>query len=796
MKLNPSKCAFGVYSGKFLGFMVSQRGIEANPDKIKAILEMQPPKTTKEIQRLMGRVAALNRFMSRSTDKCLPFFKTLKKAFVWTDECQQAFEELKRYLTEPPLLSPSKQGEELYLYLAVSPTAVSSALIREEERRQLPVYYTSRALRGAEERYPSMEKLAFALVTAARKLRPYFQAHTIVLLTNHPLRKAMNKPDAAGRLIQWSIELSEFDIDYRPRTAIKAQALADFIAEFTSKDDEPKEDVEQTSKWTANIDGSSTKSVGGIGIVLKSSEGDIIRQAVRLQYSITNNEAEYEALLTGLKMAKMLGAAELDVLSDSQLVVGQVNGDYEAKEERMRQYLNLVRYQMSQFREVRLSRIPLEQNTEADQLAKSASSPTSDDQIKTVKQSSLQATKVNPVHTEISWMTQIISYLQGGILPDDRHEARRLKVRASRFLMLQGILYKKSFSLPYLRCLAPDEAKYVLKEIHEGICGNHSGARSLQKKIVRASYYWPSMQADANNFVQHCDRCQRFANLLHSPPETLTPMTTPWPFAQWGLDIMGPFPIGRSQLKFLVVAIDYFTKWVEAEPLATITEKNIQSFVWKTVICRFGIPQVLVSDNGKQFDNPRFRQFSQELGIHNHYSSPGHPQANGLVEVTNRSLLKLIKTRLEGAKGLWPKELPSVLWAYRTTVRIPTGETPFRMTYGSEAVVPVEIGLTTLRTSTYDNQQNEEQLRLNLDLIDEVRETAEARMKRYQEKMARHYNSKVKPIQFSVGDLVLRRVTLATKDPSQGKLGPNWEGPYKVIETRRPGTYHLEDMVK
>jgi ribonuclease HI len=385
MKLNPSKCAFGVYSSKFLDFMVSQRGIEANPDKIKAILEMQPPKTTKEVQRLTGRVAALNRFMSRSTDKCLPFFKTLKKAFEWTDECQQAFEELKRYLMEPPLLSPYKQGEELYLYLAVSPTAVSSALVREEGRRQLPVYYTSRALRGAEERYPPMEKLAFALVTAARKLCPYFQAHTIVLLTNHPLRKAMNKPDAAGRLIQWSIELSEFDIDYRPRTTIKAQALADFIAEFTSKDDEPTEDVEQTSKWTVNIDGSSTRGSGGIGIVLKSPKGDTIKQAVRLQYTTTNNEAEYEALLAGLKIAKILWATELDMLSDSQLVVGQVNGDYEAKEGRMQQALRLVRHQIGQFREVRLSRIPREQNTEADQLAKSASSSVADDKIKIVQ---------------------------------------------------------------------------------------------------------------------------------------------------------------------------------------------------------------------------------------------------------------------------------------------------------------------------------------------------------------------------------------------------------------------------
>ena len=131
MKLNPSKCAFGVSSGKFLGFMVSQRGIEANPDKILAILDMEPPKNIKEVQSLTGRIAALNRFVSKATDKCLPFFKILKKAFEWTDQCQKAFQDLKVYLTTAPLLSPSIPGEELYLYLAVSPHAVSSALIRE-----------------------------------------------------------------------------------------------------------------------------------------------------------------------------------------------------------------------------------------------------------------------------------------------------------------------------------------------------------------------------------------------------------------------------------------------------------------------------------------------------------------------------------------------------------------------------------------------------------------------------------------------------------------------------------------
>ena len=169
------------------------------------------------------------------------------------------------------------------------------------------------------------------------------------------------------------------------------------------------------------------------------------------------------------------------------------------------------------------------------------------------------------------------------------------------------------------------------------------------------------MKADTEAYVRACDKCQRFSNIIKQPTEELTLMTAPWPFAQWGLDIMGPFPTVIRQLKFLVVGIDYFTKWVEAEALATITEKNIRSFILRCIICRFGIPRVLVSDNGKQFDNDSFRDFCSQLGIRNHYSSPAHPQANGQVEVMNRSLLKIIKTRLEGAKGIWPEELPSVL---------------------------------------------------------------------------------------------------------------------------------------
>ena len=208
MKLNPSKCAFRVMAGKFLGFMVSQRGIEANPDKIQAIIEMTAPRNIKEVQSLDGKIEALNRFVLRATNKCLPFFRTLKKSFEWTAKCQQAFEDLKAYLSSPPLLSPSQPREELFLYLVVSLAAISTTLVKEEDKVQKPMYYASGALRGVEERYLPMEKLAFALVTATRKLKPYFQAHTMIFLTDKPLQRAMSNLEAIGQLALWAKEPS------------------------------------------------------------------------------------------------------------------------------------------------------------------------------------------------------------------------------------------------------------------------------------------------------------------------------------------------------------------------------------------------------------------------------------------------------------------------------------------------------------------------------------------------------------------------------------------------------------
>ena len=205
MKLNPAKCAFGVSAGKFLGFIVNNRGIEANPDKIKAVLDMPPPSNIKEVQRLTGRIAALSRFVSKASDKCQPFFQVLKKAFQCDTHCKEAFSALKTYLSSPPILVSPSEGEILTLYLAVSDFSTSVVLIRDKDRVQHPFYYCSRALRGPEERYPRMEKLILALVTAARKLRPYFQTHTIEVSTKYPMKQVLHKLETSGRLMKWAL---------------------------------------------------------------------------------------------------------------------------------------------------------------------------------------------------------------------------------------------------------------------------------------------------------------------------------------------------------------------------------------------------------------------------------------------------------------------------------------------------------------------------------------------------------------------------------------------------------------
>ena len=300
------------------------------------------------------------------------------------------------------------------------------------------------------------------------------------------------------------------------------------------------------------------------------------------------------------------------------------------------------------------------------------------------------------------------------------------------------------------------------------------------------------MKGEATNLVRKCEKCQFNSKLSHIPPYERITISGAWPFDLWGIDIVGPFPLATRQRRWIVVAVEYFTKWVEAEALASITSAAIESFVWKNIICRFGIPHALISDNGTQFASRKTVDFLSGLGIKNNFSSVSHPSSNGLAEVTNRTILEGLKRKAEENRKNWPDLLDEILWAYRTTPREATQQSPYSLVYGMEAVTPLELVEPSLRMTLYDEVANRDTRALELEFIDETRGGARVRVMEYQRRIKKAFDKHVTPRCFQPGDLVLRKVS-ATGKP-KGKLDPAWEGPYRVICSYGNGAYKLENI--
>ena len=249
-------------------------------------------------------------------------------------------------------------------------------------------------------------------------------------------------------------------------------------------------------------------------------------------------------------------------------------------------------------------------------------------------------------------MDSIIRFLREDIFPEERIEADKVRRKATSYWLFEDHkLYKCSFSGPYLLCVYLELTESFLEELHEGICGSHTGGRSLAHRAITQGYWWPNMQGEALEYVRKCDQCQWFAPSIHQPGGILNSLSSPWPFALWGLDIVGPFPKAVENKKYLLVDTEYFTKWVEAEPLANIRDMDAKSFVWKNIVTRFGVPHVLILDNGLQFDSKIFRRYCGKMGITNRYSTPAYPQGNGQTEVVNKVIVSGLKKRLDDAKG-------------------------------------------------------------------------------------------------------------------------------------------------
>jgi len=382
------------------------------------------------------------------------------------------------------------------------------------------------------------------------------------------------------------------------------------------------------------------------------------------------------------------------------------------------------------------------------------------------------------------WYFDIKRYLKSKEYPEESNEndKRMLRRLAAKFVLNGDVLYKRNHDMMLLRCVDAKEAKLILKEVHEGTFGTHMNGHSMARKILRAGYFWLTMETDCCIQVRKCHKCQAYADNINVSPTTLKVLSTPWPFSMWGIDVIRAIePNASNGHRFILVAIDYFTKWVEAASYANVTRKVVTKLIKREIICRYGLPSRIITDNATNLNNKMMFELCEEFKIQHHNSTPYRQKMNGAVEAANKNIKKIIQKMVVTYKD-WHEMLPFALHGYRTSVRTSTGATPFSLVYGMEAVLPFEVEIPSLRVLMEAQLEEAEWLRARhdqLNLIDEKMLASVCHGQLYQRKIKRAFDKKVRPREFQEGELVMKKI-ISVQRNSRGKWMPNYEGPYVI----------------
>ncbi|CAN6678225.1 unnamed protein product [Malus baccata var. baccata] len=565
----------------------------------------------------------------------------------------------------------------------------------------------------------------------------------------------------AGRIGKWILALSEFSFQ-----AVKGQAIADFLTEHQESQSEvinipgslevtsvwipPRNDVSGKEDWIQQ----EIRRVTGAGIVIINPQGIYHYYSFLLDYQEnTNNRAEYEALIIGLEILMDLGAAEVEIFGDSELVINQLNGEFKCRHIAMAGYYMAATQLLSFWEsEISVNHIPRGSNLAANEMAQLAS----------------------------------------GVPMQERKYGVDVQIQTRNLpsILDRGLL---------LRCLGQEESMRVMAEVHEGICGAHQAGTKMRWLLRRYGYFWPDMEKDCKSYACGCEECQRHGPLQHVPSVPLNPVVKPWPFRGWAMDFIGQiYPASSKGYTFIIVATDYFTKWVEASAVKSITSALVKNFIETKILHRYGVPETIVTDRGPSFISKEVEEFASKYKIKMIQSSPYYPQSNGQAEASNKILVNIIKRMVIDSPEKWHEMLGNTLWAYRTSKRAGTGTTPYALTFGQDAVLPMEINVSSVRIQNQFGLHSAEYIEAmcqGIEDLDTARIEALNQIQEGKTAVARAYNKKVKVKSFEEGDLVWKTVLpLGAQLRGFGKWSPTWEGPFIISRVLNKGGYYLADL--
>ncbi|KAG8472255.1 hypothetical protein CXB51_034451 [Gossypium anomalum] len=439
-------------------------------------------------------------------------------------------------------------------------------------------------------------------------------------------------------MARWQILLSEFDIVYVSQKLIKGSAITEFLASRALEDyeplnfDFPNEElmcvaITEDYPWKLSFDGASNAVGNGIGAVLVSPNGDYYPFMCKLDFDCTNNMAEYEACIMGLRAAIAQGIRTLEVYGDSALVIYQLRGEWETRDLKLINYRKVVLGLLEEFDDITFNYIPRDENHMADALATLASMirANKEEEMRPIQMSIFEAPaccyNIEEEEKDVNpWYQDILRYVRDRKYPEQatENDKRTLRRLVCDYVLHGDILYKRRKDQVLLRCVDAVEAKLILEEVHEGVCGTHANGFTMARQIIRFGYYWSTMEGDCINYAKKCHKCQIYGDKIHVPPSPSHVMTSPWPFSMRGMD------------------------GVETASYANVTKTVVSRFLKKEIICRYGMPERIISDNVLNLNNRTITEVCCQFKIKHHNSSPYYPKMNGAVEAANKNIKSIV----------------------------------------------------------------------------------------------------------------------------------------------------------